>query len=92
MTWKNDENKMPMHCENGILKIFPQKEGEEGRRVEANFSHPFSLNEFEYGVLKDNKLILEANDAKLFQRGNSAKGRQTTHVKREYFINEKGQL
>ena len=34
----------PMHAENGFLKIFPGN-----GKVEASYSHPFSLNEFEYG-------------------------------------------
>jgi len=33
-----------MHAENGFLKIFPGN-----GKVEASYSHPFSLNEFEYG-------------------------------------------
>lgn len=48
--------------ENGIIKIFPKKEGEEGRRVEANYAHPFSLNAFEVGTLyDDNRLVLESS-------------------------------
>ena len=32
-----------------------------GREVEANFIHPFSLNEFSYGVLAENELNIEAS-------------------------------
>jgi len=74
-TWLGSEKKAPLHLENGIIKIFPPKEGEDGRKVEANFSHPFSLNEFEYGVLTDNKLVMEASKPEHFQRGESAKGK-----------------
>lgn len=61
MTWLDAEKKTPLHLENGIIKILPKQEGVEGRRVEANFSHPFSLNVFEHGVLNENSLITEAN-------------------------------
>ena len=45
---KHAESGKPMHAENGFWKIFPP--GPDGlRKVEASFSHPFSLNEFEVG-------------------------------------------
>ena len=45
---KHAESAKPMHAENGFWKIFPA--GADGvRKVEASFSHPFSLNEFEHG-------------------------------------------
>lgn len=46
-----------MHAENGFLKIFPNN------KAEASYSHPFSLNEFEFGELKadENILVLKAD-------------------------------
>ena len=44
-----------MHAENGFLKIFPNK------KAQASFSHPFDLNEFEFGSLENDKVILEAS-------------------------------
>lgn len=53
--------------ENGIIKVFPKQEGQEGRRVEANYAHPFGLNNFEVGVLyDDNRLVLEASKPEHF--------------------------
>ena len=45
---KHAETGAPLHAENGFIKILPGAEGE--RKVEANYSHPFGLNEFEYGT------------------------------------------
>jgi hypothetical protein len=82
-----------MHLENGIIKIFPKQEGQEGRRVEANYSHAFSLNNFEVGTLYDNNtLVLESSKPEQFQRGPSAKGKQTTGFKREYALDANGNL
>ena len=47
---KHGENGNPMHAENGFWKIFP-KQADGLRKVEASFSHPFSVNEFEHGHL-----------------------------------------
>ena len=37
----------PAHSENGFVKVFKST-----GKVEGCFSHPFSLNEFEYGALQ----------------------------------------
>ncbi len=57
-------------------------------------SHPFSLNEFEYGDYNSEKktLNLANGEEKDFQRGNTAKGKQATALRREYWLNEKGNL
>ena len=34
---------------------------QDGKKVEANFSHPFSLNEFEAGIYKPDFLTIEAS-------------------------------
>lgn len=39
-----------MHAENGFLKIFPAKTEKGSYRVEASYSHPFGMNEFEFGT------------------------------------------
>jgi hypothetical protein len=80
-----------LHAENGFIKILPPKEGGI-RPVEMMLSHPFSLNEFEYGTYSDNKLEVESSKPEHFQRGNTAKGKQTTGFKRIYWLNEKGNL
>jgi hypothetical protein len=43
--------------------------------VEMMLSHPFSLNEFEYGTYSDNKLEVESSKPEHFQRGNTSKGK-----------------
>ena len=48
-TYRDSSKSDPLHLENGILKIFPEKEGHKERKVEGNYSHPFSLNEYAYG-------------------------------------------
>jgi len=65
-----------------------------GSKTEAMYSHPFSLNEFEYGVFDDanGKLILSNNLEKHFQRGDTAKGKQVSALRREYWLNETGNL
>ena len=55
----------PLHAENGFIKFLRHVEGEP-RKVEASFSHPFSLNEFAYGIAEDNKLVLESNKPEHF--------------------------
>ena len=60
---KHAQNGNPMHAENGFIKVLP---GEGKRSVEASYSHPFGLNEFEYGILEENTLTLEATDESCF--------------------------
>jgi hypothetical protein len=81
-----------MHAENGFLKILPPKDGITGRPVELMLSHPFSLNEFEYGTYTPERMNVESSKPEHFQRGLTAKGKQTTAFKREYWLNEKGNL
>jgi len=50
-----------LHAENGFVKILPAKEGMQVRPVEMMLSHPFSLNEFEYGTYTNEKLEVESN-------------------------------
>jgi hypothetical protein len=84
----------PLHAENGFFKILPAKSDESSgaRPIEASFSHPFGLNEFEYGTYTNERVTLEASKPEHFQRGATAKGKQTTFFKREYWLNEKGNL
>jgi hypothetical protein len=66
----------PLHAENGFFKLLPPKEQQAATRpVEAMLSHPFGLNEFEYGTYSAEKLELEASKAEHFQRGMTAKGK-----------------
>ena len=60
--------------------------------MEANYSHPFGLNEFEFGTFDGQKLVLEASLPEHFQRGKTAQGKQTTFFRREYWVNEAGNL
>ena len=39
-----------MHSENGFFKILPMDAEKGGKKLEANFCHPFSVNEFEMGA------------------------------------------
>jgi hypothetical protein len=39
-----------MHAENGFLKIFAAKTETGAHRAEASYSHPFGMNEFEFGT------------------------------------------
>lgn len=55
-----------MHAENGFLKILPPKDGASGRPVELMLSHPFSLNEFEYGNYTQDRLLVESNKPEHF--------------------------
>ncbi|TNV72009.1 hypothetical protein FGO68_gene15388 [Halteria grandinella] len=87
---KHSELGIPLHAENGFIKIYgPPLDAEGTRRVEATFSHPFSLQEVEEGTFDGKRMVLEA---KQFQRGPTAKGKQTTAFRREYWINESGDL
>lgn len=87
---KHAESGAPLHAENGFVKILPV--GDPEKKVEATFSHPFGLNEFAYGTFNGERLVLEASEAGCFQRGKSAKGKQTTFFRREYWLNETGNL
>jgi hypothetical protein len=55
-----------MHAENGFLKVFPNY------KMEASFSHPFSVNEFEFGELTKTEngftWTLKADKESCFQR------------------------
>lgn len=50
---RHAESGSPMHAENGFWKILPP-DSEGIRKVEASFSHPFSINEFEIGRVGKN--------------------------------------
>ena len=89
---RHAETGAPMHAENGFVKILPAKEGGSGRPVEMMLSHPFSLNEFEYGTYDGERLKVESSKPEHFQRGMTAKGKQATGFRREYWLNEKGNL
>lgn len=52
---KHAENGNPMHAENGFIKIKPDYS------VEASYSHPFSVNEFEFGTVSAEGLTLVAD-------------------------------
>eukprot|EP00347_Sterkiella_histriomuscorum_P009863 403339587 len=85
----------PMHAENGFIKILPVKDLEGKNKTEANYSHPFSLNEFDFGNYDsvNNKLTIAAIEPEHFQRGKTAKGKQTTGLKRSYWLDsETGDL
>lgn len=62
---KHAENGNPLHAENGFFKVKP---GDESREVEASYSHPFGMNEFEFGQITANSLTLEASEEHHFQR------------------------
>ena len=48
---KHAQTGMPLHAENGFFKVFPQKDENQFCKVEASYSHPFGMNEFEFGQL-----------------------------------------
>jgi len=83
-----------MHAENGFLKIFPVKtESGFGYKAEASYSHPFGMNEFEFGKCcqagDESMLILEASDESHFQRpkvttDQTEKAKQVTYLRREF--------
>ena len=58
--------------------------------MEASYSHPFSLNEFEFGNAdaREGKLTLEASEEHHFQRptapSTDKKAKMVTGIKREY--------
>ena len=56
---KHLESGAPLHAENGFFKIFPSKSDDgDVCTVEASYSHPFGMNEFEFGTLSANTLSL----------------------------------
>jgi hypothetical protein len=59
----------PLHAENGFIKIYGPADEEGRRKVEATFSHPFSLQEVEEGTFDGKVLTIEATK---FQRGPTA--------------------
>ena len=60
--------------------------------MEASYSHPFSLNEFEYGTYSENSLDLELSEEHI-QLGKYAKpGQQMTAFTRHYELTEDGLL
>ena len=61
---KHAETGAPLHAENGFLKILPEKDGV--RPVEMMLSHPFSLNEFEYGTYTPERLAVESSKPEHF--------------------------
>ncbi len=66
---KHGETGAPLHAENGFVKILPLKPDapqDSPRTVEVMFSHPFSLNEFEYGTFDGTKLETEASKPEHF--------------------------
>ena len=64
---KHAETGAPLHAENGFVKILPAGgEATEERKVEASYSHPFGLNEFEYGTLKEGRLAIKASESEHF--------------------------
>jgi hypothetical protein len=95
---KHAESNAPLHAENGFLKIFPAATGEQGRRVEASYSHPFSMNEFEFGEITTTSLTLTASEEFHFQRpqqvatDDAQKARQVTHVRRNYTLVDKDEI
>mmetsp|Transcript_17182 Transcript_17182/g.22340 ORF Transcript_17182/g.22340 Transcript_17182/m.22340 type:complete len:155 (+) Transcript_17182:34-498(+) len=79
---QNPENGMPMHAENGFLKVLPSGE------AELLLSHPFSANEIYRSVQLDST-SLTCEDCQI-QRGPLAKGKFTTYVKRVYRLDDDG--
>ncbi len=55
-----------MHAENGFLKIFAAKTETGAYKAEASYSHPFGMNEFEFGSCSlagdESVLILAASE------------------------------
>ena len=62
---KHQETGIPMHAENGFLKCF--KTEQEGTfKAQASLSHPFGLNEFEFGCFQNGELTLVADQESHF--------------------------
>ena len=56
---KHAEKGHPMHAENGFIKLKPHgAAGDMHFMAEAQYSHPFGLNEFETGQYKDGEMTL----------------------------------
>jgi len=90
---KHSETGASMHAENGFFKILPSVDvGTGERHVEAMLSHPFSLNEFEFGSCNESKMEICASLPEHFQRGKTSKGQVTTGFRRVYFMNDNGNL
>ena len=75
-----------MHAENGFLKVFKDS------KAQASYSHPFGMNEFEFGVFQDGQLTLVADQERHFQRpdvvtDDTAKAKQVSYLKRVYKLN-----
>ena len=87
-----------MHAENGFLKIFPLKdENIAPRKVQASYSHPFGMNEFEFGEITADTLTLAATEERHFQRPADpataeAKAKQVTGIRREYRLAGEGHI
>lgn len=79
---KHAVNGNKMHAENGFLKIFGNG------KAQASFSHPFDLNEFEFGSVEGHQLTLEATQDQHFQRAQEPtedkKAKMVTYLKRVY--------
>ena len=82
-----------MHAENGFLKIFPAKTETGGYKAEASYSHPFGMNEFEFGSCSnfgdESGLVLAASEEAHFQRpkvttDETEKAKQVTYLRRKY--------
>lgn len=58
---KHAETGNPMHAENGFLKVFAT-DVEAEFKAQASYSHPFGMNEFEFGMFKDGELVLKASE------------------------------
>jgi len=89
---KHAETAKPMHAENGFWKVF--NPGADGvRKVQASFSHPFSLNEFEHGSVGQHEgraMITMSATTENFQRpaGAEPQAKMTTAVKREFWLDQ----
>ena len=96
---KHAESGAPLHAENGFFKIFPSKGDGDVRTVEASYSHPFGMNEFEFGTLSGDQLSLQATEEHNFQRPNPQaqkeqddKAKTVTGIRREYSLVENGKI
>mmetsp|Transcript_10951 Transcript_10951/g.9683 ORF Transcript_10951/g.9683 Transcript_10951/m.9683 type:complete len:170 (+) Transcript_10951:23-532(+) len=90
-TFKNDDSNMALHFETGFIKLLPGDEG--SNKVEASFTHPFSVNEFSFGTYThaSKELNVEAKKENLM-RGNTAQGQMTTGIRREYTVDDSDSL
>ena len=95
---RHSQNGMPMHHENGFIKIMPSQGGEPAK-VTASYTHIFGMNEFEFGEMTAEKLTLQTNAESHFQRPNpaqvtseEAKSNLVTKIVREYTCVEPGKI